>query len=58
MTARLPLTPRADGTLRLVGATLVDGTGAAPLVDAEVEIRDGVIAYAGPRRPSTPRRST
>ncbi|WKK72731.1 amidohydrolase family protein [Rathayibacter oskolensis] len=51
MTARLPLTPRADGTLRLVGATLVDGTGAAPLVDAEVEIRDGVITYAGPRRP-------
>lgn len=50
MTARLPLTPSAEGLLRLVGATLIDGTGAAPLADAEVEIRDGVIAYAGPRR--------
>jgi imidazolonepropionase-like amidohydrolase len=50
MTARLPLTPMAEGVLRLVGATLVDGTGAAPLEDSEVEIRDGVIAYAGPRR--------
>lgn len=39
--------------LRLVGATLVDGTGAAPLEDSEVEIRDGVIAYAGPRRSGT-----
>lgn len=50
MTARLPLTPVAEGVLRLVGATLVDGTGTAPLADAEVEIRDGVIAYAGTRR--------
>ncbi|ROS23497.1 imidazolonepropionase-like amidohydrolase [Rathayibacter sp. PhB127] len=50
MTARLPATPVAEGVLRLVGATLVDGTGAAPLEDSEVEIRDGVIAYAGPRR--------
>lgn len=50
MTARLPLTPVAEGVLRLVGATLVDGTGALPLEDSEVEIRDGVIAYAGPRR--------
>ncbi|SMH48735.1 Imidazolonepropionase [Rathayibacter oskolensis] len=50
MTARLPLTPRADGVLRLVGATLIDGTGADPVPDAEVEISDGVIVYAGPRR--------
>lgn len=50
MTARLPLTPRADGVLRLLGATLLDGTGAPALADSEVEIRDGVIAYAGPRR--------
>lgn len=51
MAVRLPLTPHAEGTLRLLGATLIDGTGAAPLEDAEVEIRDGVIAYAGARRP-------
>jgi imidazolonepropionase-like amidohydrolase len=35
-----------------VGATLVDGTGAPPSADAEVEARDGVITYAGPRRPA------
>jgi imidazolonepropionase-like amidohydrolase len=51
MVARLPLTPHAEGVLRLVGATLVDGTGAPPLPDAEVELRDGVVAYVGPRRP-------
>lgn len=50
MAARLPSTPYADGVLRLVGATLVDGTGAPPLADAEVEVRDGVIVHVGPRR--------
>ncbi|WP_022906084.1 metal-dependent hydrolase family protein [Curtobacterium sp. B18] len=54
MTARLPTTPSAPGVLRLVGATLVDGTGAAPLPDAEVELRDGVVVYAGPRRAPAP----
>ncbi|MFS2028756.1 amidohydrolase family protein [Curtobacterium sp. CT11-45] len=51
MAARLPTTPHAPGVLRLVGATLVDGTGAPPRADAEVELRDGVVTYAGPRRP-------
>lgn len=50
MAARLPGTPHAAGALRLVGATLLDGTGAAPLADAEVEMRDGIISYVGPRR--------
>lgn len=50
MPARLPLTPVAEGATRYLGATLVDGTGAAPLPAAEVLVRDGVIAYAGPVR--------
>jgi hypothetical protein len=32
----------------LAGATLVDGTGAAPVPDAVVVVRDGRIACAGP----------
>ncbi|WP_454854937.1 amidohydrolase family protein [Promicromonospora soli] len=52
MPARLPHTPVAQGTVRFVGATLVDGTGAPPSADAEVEARDGVITYVGPRRPT------
>jgi imidazolonepropionase-like amidohydrolase len=40
----VPPAPRA-----LVGATLVDGTGAAPVPDAVVLIRDGKIDCAGPR---------
>jgi imidazolonepropionase-like amidohydrolase len=51
MVARLPHTPQAEGVLRLVGATLVDGTGGPPLPDAEVELQDGVVAYVGPHRP-------
>lgn len=50
MTARLPATPHAAGTLRLVGATLVDGTGSPPVPDTEVVLRDGVIESVGPRR--------
>lgn len=50
MAARLPLTPVAEGVVRYVGATLIDGTGAQPLPDAEIEVRDGIIAYAGSRR--------
>ncbi|GAB2449702.1 imidazolonepropionase-like amidohydrolase [Conyzicola lurida] len=50
MAARLPLTPHEPGALRLLGATLIDGTGAAPVADSDVELRDGVIVYAGPRR--------
>lgn len=51
MSARVPHVPVAQGTTRFVGATLIDGTGAPPSADAEVEVRDGVLTYAGPRRP-------
>ena len=40
----VPPPPRA-----LVGATLVDGTGAPPVPDAVVVLRDGKIDCAGPR---------
>jgi imidazolonepropionase-like amidohydrolase len=40
----VPPPPRA-----LVGATLIDGTGAAPVADAVVILRDGKIDCAGPR---------
>ena len=36
------------GKMALVGATLVDGTGAAAIPDATVVIADGVIVAAGP----------
>src|SRR6267154_2105943 len=39
----------APPPVALVGATLVDGTGAAPVRNAVVVIRDGRIACAGPR---------
>ncbi|HET7230158.1 MAG TPA: amidohydrolase family protein [Longimicrobium sp.] len=42
-------TPAAAGTLAITGATLVDGTGAAPVRDAVVVVRDGRIIAAGPR---------
>lgn len=51
---RLPETPIAPGATRYVGATLIDGTGSAPLPDAEVEVRDGEIGYVGPRRATGP----
>jgi imidazolonepropionase-like amidohydrolase len=38
-----------DRTFALVGATLIDGTGAHPMPDAVVLVRDGRIAEAGPR---------
>lgn len=40
-------TPTAD--VALVGATLIDGTGAAPVADAVVLVRGGRIACAGTR---------
>jgi imidazolonepropionase-like amidohydrolase len=43
-TPGVPPPPRA-----LVGATLVDGTGSAPVPDAVVVLRDGKIDCAGPR---------
>src|ERR1700756_923062 len=36
-------------TLAIVGATLIDGTGAAPVADAAVVIRKGRIVASGPR---------
>ncbi|HTS37592.1 MAG TPA: amidohydrolase family protein [Candidatus Solibacter sp.] len=36
-------------TLAIVGATLVDGTGAAAVLDSAVVIKDGRIIAAGPR---------
>jgi imidazolonepropionase-like amidohydrolase len=36
-------------TLAIVGGTLIDGTGGAPVADATVVIRKGRIAAAGPR---------
>jgi imidazolonepropionase-like amidohydrolase len=50
VTARLPQTPVAAGETRYLGATLIDGALNAPLADAEVAVRDGVVVFAGPRR--------
>ena len=36
-------------TLAIVGATLIDGTGAAPVADSAVVIHDGRIVASGPR---------
>ncbi len=38
-----------DSTLAIVGGTLIDGTGSAPVPDAAVVIRNGRISAAGPR---------
>jgi imidazolonepropionase-like amidohydrolase len=40
--------PAPSSVTALVGATVVDGTGAAPIADAVVLIRDGRIADVGP----------
>ncbi|WP_453985916.1 amidohydrolase family protein [Brevibacterium casei] len=56
-TAHLPTTPPSPEPLILLGAALIDGTGAAPVKDSEIEISDGRIVYAGPRRGGTPTRS-
>ena len=47
ITAAVP--PVRSGTYALVGATLIDGTGKAPVPDASILIRDGRIVDAGPR---------
>lgn len=49
--ARLPLTPVASGRTTFLGATLIDGAAARPVPDSEVVVLDGVVEYAGPRRP-------
>ncbi|MBX3412899.1 MAG: amidohydrolase family protein [Pirellulales bacterium] len=43
----------AQGTLLVRHGTLVDGTGRAPVADAAVVVRDGVIIYAGPAQGAT-----
>jgi imidazolonepropionase-like amidohydrolase len=40
--------PVREGSYALVGGTLIDGTGSAPVRDAVVIVRDGRIAAAGP----------
>ena len=39
----------ADGTYAVTGATVIDGRGGAPLVDAVVVVNQGRIASIGPR---------
>ena len=39
----------AEGTFALVGATVIDGRGGAPIADATVVVRGGRIAAVGPR---------
>ena len=38
----------ATGTTVIKNGRLVDGTGAPPVADAALVIRDGRVAYAGP----------
>ena len=49
VTTAFPTPGAAPPAMAVVGATLVDGTGAAPVRDAVVVMRDGRIACAGPR---------
>jgi imidazolonepropionase-like amidohydrolase len=50
----------AEGVLAITNGQLVDGTGAAPVPDAALIIRNGRIAYAGSRAgaPATPPSAT
>ena len=41
-------------TLAIVGGTLIDGTGAAPVADSAVVIHNGRIVAAGPRQGEDP----
>ena len=41
------VTPEAQGAYAIVGARLIDGTGAAPVEHATVVVRDGLILSAG-----------
>jgi len=51
------LTPFLAAVLILRGATLVDGTGAAPVRDSLLIVRDGRVVYAGPFRPEVESRA-
>jgi imidazolonepropionase-like amidohydrolase len=53
------IAPTRRGDLAVVGATLVDGTGKAPVADAVVVVHDGRIVAAGPRSAvAVPKRAT
>jgi imidazolonepropionase-like amidohydrolase len=45
--ARLPVKPVAQGSFAITGARLIDGTGAEPIENATVVVRDGKIVAAG-----------
>ena len=45
-----PTMKTAQGVTLIANGRLVDGTGAAPVRDAAVVVKDGRIAYAGPAR--------
>lgn len=49
-TARLPQTPATSDRYRILCTTLIDGTGAAPVQDAEVVVNGQRIERVGPRR--------
>jgi imidazolonepropionase-like amidohydrolase len=58
--AQRDVTPRASRTFALTGGRVIDGTGAAPIEDAVVLVRNNRIARVGPRAstpipPGTPR---
>ncbi|MFV0285058.1 MAG: hypothetical protein ACK5IM_01560, partial [Demequina sp.] len=53
--ARLPLTPTGQGVLRIVGASIIDGTGAEPRTGVDVDVVDGTIARIGPTSPAASR---
>ena len=46
---RKAIPPIASGEFAIAGATLIDGTGAAPVPDSVVVVRNGRIVAAGPR---------
>jgi len=47
ITRRVP--PLKSGTYAMTGATIVDGTGRAPIADGVIVVRDGRIEDVGPR---------
>lgn len=49
-TAHLPTTVAAETRLLLRGIRLIDGTGTEPVENAELEIQNDRIVYAGPAR--------
>lgn len=55
--ARLPATPDSQHSYRLLGATIIDGTGAAPVPDGEIVVEHGRLSYVGPRRSEAPQSS-